>query len=304
MTTKININGIHELDFPTGVSSATVANGVVTINLSGGSGGSGGVNVQTSNYPIVSGDAGKIVVMNGTSLTATLPNPAPSSTFAVFVANISSTNVTISRNSLLIDGAASNLTLLPSQGVYISTDGTNYFTERGMVPVVTTGAPGLAPTLPGSNTVYLDGTGNYTTPPGTGGGNASSVTTTSQSYTAGQTVNFTLAMAKSFMAWKVTEATNQPFRLQLYQTSAARTADASRPYSVPLLLGQGSGVLLDLYLPQTGNAVTPFFLMPNVFGTNGDATPPVTSNIYASVTNLSGSTQTIAVTINFVIVET
>jgi hypothetical protein len=34
---RINLNGVHELDFPTGVSSATIANGVTTINLESGS---------------------------------------------------------------------------------------------------------------------------------------------------------------------------------------------------------------------------------------------------------------------------
>lgn len=37
MTVKVNLNGIGELDFPTGVSSATVAPGVATINLAAGS---------------------------------------------------------------------------------------------------------------------------------------------------------------------------------------------------------------------------------------------------------------------------
>jgi hypothetical protein len=37
-TVKVNINGINELDFPTGVSSATVNAGVATVNLTGGGG--------------------------------------------------------------------------------------------------------------------------------------------------------------------------------------------------------------------------------------------------------------------------
>ncbi len=32
-TVKVNISGINELDFPTGVSSATTTNGITTINL-------------------------------------------------------------------------------------------------------------------------------------------------------------------------------------------------------------------------------------------------------------------------------
>lgn len=37
MLTKINLNGIDELDFPTGVDSASTSGGVTTINLSASS---------------------------------------------------------------------------------------------------------------------------------------------------------------------------------------------------------------------------------------------------------------------------
>lgn len=349
------------------------ATGDISAAYTASSGGSGGVNEQTSSYPIVSGDKGKIVVMKGSSLTATLPAAPPSSTWSVFVANIhATTTLTISRNGLLIDDLTSDLTLPPYTGVYITTDGTNWFTDRGLGSVthtagpltlgqlvigqangeifvgdltgdvttsgstattiaplavttgkiaaaavtevkiglsnnttndVTTSQHGFTPKLPGNSGVYLDGNGNYTTPPGTGGGNASSASTTSLSYTAGEVKNFTLNMAKMFALFQVTEATGKKFRLQLYATSAARAADASRPYSVAIPLGQQQGILLDLYIDQV-NVVTPWLMSPTVFGSNGDAVPPTTTNIYASVTNIDSSTQSINVTVNFVILET
>ncbi len=91
----------------------------------------GGVNSQTINYPAVLGDSGKIVAMNGTSLTFTLPSPPPTTNWSVTVTNLNASSLTISRNGLLIDGAAANLTLTQNQGAYITTDGTNYFTSRG-----------------------------------------------------------------------------------------------------------------------------------------------------------------------------
>jgi hypothetical protein len=134
-------------------------------------------------------------------------------------------------------------------------------------------------------------------------GGISSVATTSLSYAAAETKNFTLPMAKSFQVFNVTEASGKKFRLQLYSTSAARAADASRPFTVPVLLGAGGGLpILDLYIPQTGVYITPFALQPVIFGTNGDAVPPVSTNIYAAVTNIDTGTQTIAVTINFITV--
>ena len=47
------------------------------------------------------------------------------------VQNIGTGVVTISPNGLNLDGASSSLTLAQTQGLAISTDATNYFTERG-----------------------------------------------------------------------------------------------------------------------------------------------------------------------------
>lgn len=137
---------------------------------------------------------------------------------------------------------------------------------------------------------------------GGGGGPATgtTVSTASQAYTAGQTVNFSLAMAKSFLAWHVTEATGKKFWLRLYSTSAARSADASRPYTVPLALGTQHGCLLDLYIDQS-IATTPFTLSPPVVGSNDDGSQVTT--IYASVQNIDTTTQTIQVTISYVELE-
>lgn len=98
----------------------------------GGSTNAGGVNAQTANYLAVAGDSGKLVSMNGASLTLTLPAAPPSSTWWIAVENVNATSLTVSPNSLNIDGSASNLSLTQNQGVLIFTDGTNYFTSRGM----------------------------------------------------------------------------------------------------------------------------------------------------------------------------
>jgi len=90
----------------------------------------GGVNAQTANYLAVSGDAGKLISMNGTSLTLTLPAAPPSSTWFIAIENRNGSALTVSRNGLNIDGAAANLTLQQNEGVFIFTDGSNYFTQR------------------------------------------------------------------------------------------------------------------------------------------------------------------------------
>jgi len=126
------------------------------------------------------------------------------------------------------------------------------------------------------------------------------VSTTNDSYTAGQVRNYSLTMAKSFLSWQVTEATGKAFWLRLYATSAFRTADATRPFSVPIQLGTQSGLILSLYIDQV-NALTPFVLTPPIIGSNADGTQATT--IYASVQSLESTTQNIQVTISYVQLE-
>ena len=136
------------------------------ISGSGGGGSAGGVNAQTANYAAGSGDNGKLISMNGSSLTLTLPNPPPSSTWWIAVEDVNSTSLTISGNSLTIDGAASNLTLTQNQGVLIYTDGSNYFTERGMG---TGSSSGTSVEVNGSG-VFTTANFNDTTPAAPTGG--------------------------------------------------------------------------------------------------------------------------------------
>lgn len=98
----------------------------------------GGVDEQTASYLAVAGDNGKLIVFNAPSSplinpTLTLPATPPSPQWNIFVENIGLGTLTISPNGLNLDGSASNLTpIATNQGVYISTDGTNYFSERGL----------------------------------------------------------------------------------------------------------------------------------------------------------------------------
>lgn len=91
--------------------------------------------VKTANYTAVAGDCGKLLSFEDSSPvsahTLTLPSAAPFAQWVVKVQNIGTAVLTISRNGLLIDGAATNLTLAQNCGMDIFTDGVNYFTERG-----------------------------------------------------------------------------------------------------------------------------------------------------------------------------
>lgn len=95
--------------------------------------GTGGVSVKTADYTAVSGDNGTLLVMNSASVhTITLPASPPSATWFIAIQNIGAGTLTVSRNGLTIDGAASNLTIAQGSGVLIFTDNSNYFTERGL----------------------------------------------------------------------------------------------------------------------------------------------------------------------------
>ena len=105
------------------------------------SGTGGGVNAQTTSYTLVAADAGKLVTMNGSSLTATI-YATHSSTYAVGIKNLNASALTISRNGLQINGGTSNITIQQYQAVACFSDGTNYFCD---VPEVAGGSITLTP---------------------------------------------------------------------------------------------------------------------------------------------------------------
>jgi hypothetical protein len=257
----------------TNVHDPTAAQDVATKNYVDNSFVSGNMNAGVrkvtagSTDTILTTDRAKLVSYNNAAYAVTVPSAATlanPTTWYVYIENIGTGNVTFTPTTSTIDGQTS-FVLTPGTGVALFSDGTNYFTERG-------------------------------TPP-----SANTVTTTNDSYTAGQRRTYDLTIAKSFLAFNIAEATGKKFRLQLYATSAARTADASRPFTIPLALGTQHKCILDLYIEQN-LAVTPFTLSPAVLGSNDDGTRA--STIYAAVTSLEAATQSIQVTISCVKLET
>ena len=133
--TKVNINGINELDLNlAGTVTATTTTGVTTITQSGVY---GGVSVKTASYLAQASDAGMLLSFNSASaVTLTLPVTAPSTTWTIGVQNVGSGTLTITSGALTLDGSLLTLAILQGQGLDIYTDGTNYFTMRGTPTVV------------------------------------------------------------------------------------------------------------------------------------------------------------------------
>jgi hypothetical protein len=103
----------------------------------------GGVNYQGANdYTAQTGDYGRIIEFNDPSFahTLTLPASPPFAQWNIFVENAGAANLFINPNGLLLDKGSGGLTIPQNQGVYISTDGANYYTSRGLLPSVTVGA--------------------------------------------------------------------------------------------------------------------------------------------------------------------
>jgi hypothetical protein len=95
--------------------------------------GTGGINNLTANYTAVSGDYGKLLTnTSASSYTVTLPSPPPLAAWWIALQNSGTGTIVINPNGLTLDGSSSSLTLAQNQGVLIFTDGTNYFTERGL----------------------------------------------------------------------------------------------------------------------------------------------------------------------------
>jgi hypothetical protein len=97
--------------------------------------------VTTTPYSVVGSDRGKLLIFNGTSIAATLPQAGTTGTlfggnFSFNAKNISTTDVTLTPTTSTIDGLSS-LTLHPGASVVIFSDNTNYFTIP--VPIDTGG---------------------------------------------------------------------------------------------------------------------------------------------------------------------
>lgn len=93
----------------------------------------GEVNEQTANYTLQASDSGKLVVINSASaVTVTLPATPPFSRWYCWVSCQGTGGVTIAPGLLQLDGSTASQSLTQGQGLYIATDGTNYFSSRGV----------------------------------------------------------------------------------------------------------------------------------------------------------------------------
>lgn len=158
----VTVNGAFGTvtDSTTNINGATVTGGgsnavamycngtnwvVISGTGSGGGGGTGyaGTNPQTASYTAVSGDAGKLVVMNCSSACTFTLFASPGATYYVGVISIGSSVATVSLNGKNYNGAATVPVLNTGEAIEFDSDGTNYF---GKPPMATSGTISLAGT--------------------------------------------------------------------------------------------------------------------------------------------------------------
>lgn len=95
------------------------------------------VSVKTADYNIVSGDVATLFVMNSTGAhTFQLPASPPANGWHVYLQNENTGLVTVDRNGNNIDDANANLLIVKSNGLTIASNGSSYYTVRGMLPTI------------------------------------------------------------------------------------------------------------------------------------------------------------------------
>jgi len=124
-------------------------------------------------------------------------------------------------------------------------------------------------------------------------GSRSTASATTASIADNVSANIQITGFKSYMLMSVSVTAG--CIVTLYTSSAARTADSSRLYYIDPL--PGSGVVAEIIFSSAATQV----ITPSLLGFNDDATP--SNNIYARVTNRSGASAAITVTLKLLRLE-
>ncbi len=152
----------------------------------------GSVILLNGSYATTANDVGKLLAFDIVGAAAlTLPSPPPFKVWVVLVEVVGSGTLSIAPPAgMTIDLATTTINVGTNQGLEIWTDGTNYFTERGMGTGGGGGGGGTVTNTSGNLTADqpVFGNGGVDVKVGTKSGNTDEVATVSGAFVAGNVV--------------------------------------------------------------------------------------------------------------------
>ena len=265
----------------TSVFNQINASGVTTAATFSGSGASL-TNLNASNLSSGTLPASRITSLNASKLTGTAAAINGVNLTGIVTSIVGGTNVTVS-------GATGEVTINASgggSGITVQDEGSALSTLATTLNFVGSGV--VASGTGATKTITIAG----------GGGSLASRTTksaTTASLNAAASGDLSITAFKAYNLLKI--AIDHPAWVRLYVDSASRTSDASRAEGTDP--APGSGVIAEV-LTTTAGAST-FLMSPGVIGWNNDGTPSTT--VYAKVTNKDSSARAITVTLTLIQAE-
>lgn len=226
----------------------------------------GGVNELTADYTAQASDNGLLLVMNsGSAHTIKMPAAPPFPGWWTALQNIGAGVLTANPNGLDFDGSASNLSLTQNQGIVVFTDGTNYFTMRGIgssgitfqTNGVNNGSQVLLNLAASTNMTLTNTSGGTVTFAAASGGGGGGMTVLTLSGTSGTYLGFTAFPATV----TITPGVNHVLHIRLSGYRSATTVswglnlckDSTHGYTIR---GQNDGNLVNYYYNGSLNAIS------------------------------------------------
>jgi len=271
-------------------TTITITNGVITST--------GGYTLPTASTTVLGGVKidGSTITLNGSNQLVATAYTLPTATNSVLGGvKVDGTTITIN-GSGVISGA--NTYTLPTAststlgGVTVAAVGTSGLNNTsGAISLATAGTSQLGGVKVDGTTITIDGSGIISSASSLASRGTAAGTTASLANNA--TGNLTIVGFKGYILYKI--QTSVGAWVRIYTDSASRTADASRlQTSDP---SPGSGIISEVI---TSGAQT-IVISPGTIGFNNESSP--TTNIELAVTNLSGSSSTVTVTLTIVKIE-
>jgi hypothetical protein len=274
----------------------------ITINGSGIISSTGGYSLPVASTTVLGGVKidGSTITLNGSNQLVATAYSLPTATVGTLstgtLGGVKVDGTTITITNGVISGA--NTYTLPAAststlgGVTVAAVGTSGLNNTsGAISLATAGTSQLGGVKIDGTTITIDGSGVISSASGLTSRGTVAGTTASLANNA--TGNLTIAGFKGYVLYKI--QTSAGAWVRIYTDGSSRTADAGRAQTSDP--SPGSGVIAEVI---TSGAQT-IVVGPGTIGFNNESSP--TTNIELAVTNLSGSTATVTVTLTILKIE-